>query len=213
MTSPLVLSEARPQPAHADGTRRSRAEPRVLADSPHRIEGRDKVTGRARYSADIRLPGMLWVKILRSPFAHARIRRIRTEAALALRGVHAVLSSDNAPDIPWYDRGRLFDRTVRFAGDEVAAVAAESEQIAADALSLIQVEYEPLPFVLDLGEALAPGAPVIHGEASNRVDAPEVEQRGSIRKGMREAELIIDRVYTTQVALHNSLEPHGCVAI
>lgn len=213
MTSPFVPSAEHRQTAHDGSTVRSRAEARALRDSPPRIEGRDKVTGRARYSADIRLPGMLWVKILRSPFAHARIRRIRADAALALPGVHAVLSSDNAPDVPWYDRGHLFDRTVRFAGDEVAAVAAESEQLAADALELIRVDYEPLPFVLDLSEALAAGAPIIHGEASNRADAPELEQRGNIRKGMREAELIIDRVYTTQVALHNSLEPHGCVAI
>lgn len=211
MTSSPPLSDTSPNPADATRFGHTRAEDQ--RGSPPRIEGRDKVTGRARYSADIRLPGMLWVKVLRSPFAHARIRRIGTHAALALPGVHAVLCCENAPDIAWYDRGRLFDRTLRFVGDEVAAVAADSEQIAADALELIQVDYEPLPFVLDLGQALAPGAPVIHGEADNLVDAPEVEQRGSVRKGMRDAELIIDRVYTTQVALHNSLETHGCVAI
>lgn len=178
-----------------------------------RLEGADKVSGRARYTTDVRLPGMLWACALRSPHPHARVRRIDARGALALRGVHAVMSCEDAPDIGWYDRGKLFDRTVRFVGDEVAVVAAESEELAAQAVARIHVDYEPLPFVLDLARALVPDAPSVHGTERNRVDAPAVEQRGNVRKGMREAELIIDRVYSTQSVLHNALEPHGCVAV
>ena len=203
MLAPTVPLEARPAfPAEALAR---------IGDCA-RLEGVDKVTGRARYSADVRLPGMLWARVLRSPHPHARIRKIRTAPARALPGVYAVLACDNAPDIAWYDHGRLFDRTVRFVGDEVAAVAAESEAIAARALALIEVEYEPLPFVLELGRALAPDAPPIHGGEHNLVAEPTIDQRGNVRRGMREAELIIDRVYTTQIAHHTCLEPHGCVA-
>jgi xanthine dehydrogenase YagR molybdenum-binding subunit len=177
-----------------------------------RLDGVEKVTGRARYASDLHLPGMLWVKVLRCPHAHARIRAIDERPALALPGVHAVLSLNNAPAIPWYDRGLLFDRTARFAGDEVAAVAAENERIAEDALRLIAVDYEPLPFVLDVAAARAPGAPSVH-DAGNLADEPSVQSRGNVRRGMREAELIIDRVYTTQVALHNSFEAHACTAL
>jgi xanthine dehydrogenase YagR molybdenum-binding subunit len=188
--------------------------PDVLAHLPSapRKEGVDKVTGRARYASDVHLPGMLWVKMLRCPHAHARIRRIDERKALALPGVHAILSLNNAPAIDWYDRGVLFERTPRFAGEEVAAVAAESECIAEDALRLIEVDYEPLPFVLDISGARAPGAPHVHTEG-NLADEPSVQSRGNVRRGLREAELIIDRVYTTQVALHNSLEAHACTAL
>ncbi len=177
-----------------------------------RLEGVEKVTGRARYSADVRLPEMLWASVLRSPLPHARIRSIRTNAARALPGVHAVLTCENTPAIPWYDHGKLFDRTVRFVGDEVAAVAADSPAIAVQALALIEVDYEPLSFALDLAAALAADAPRIHGGERNLVEEPRVDQRGHVRRGMREAELIIDRVYTTQIAHHACLEPHGCVA-
>src|SRR5688572_27138379 len=108
---PEPIPEARPVPLTTD-----RSAPRK--------EGMAKVTGQARYASDVHLPGMLWVKMLRSPHAHARIRSIDERKALALPGVHAILSLNNAPAIPWYDRGVLFERTPRFAGEEVAAVAA-----------------------------------------------------------------------------------------
>ena len=93
---------------------------------PHpRVEGEEKVTGRARYAYDIRLPGLLYAKVLRSPHPHARVRRVDTSRATALAGVHAVLSSEDAPEIGWYQDSLLFDRTVRFVGDEIAAVAAD----------------------------------------------------------------------------------------
>lgn len=184
----------------------------VVGRPQTRAEGVEKVTGRARYAYDMRLPGQLYAAALRSPYPHARLRRIDTAQAEALDGVHAVLSSANAPAITWYEEEcRLFAETLRFVGDEVAVVAAESEEIAQDALRLIEVDYEPLGFVLDLDAALQPGAPTIHGD-SNRKEEPKVYERGDIAQGFRAANVIIDRVYTTQTQVHNSLEPHGCTA-
>src|SRR5919201_5883992 len=120
------------------------ADLKVVGTAQPRVEGGEKVTGRAQYAYDVRLPGQLYARVLRSPHPHARIRRIDTARAEALPGVRAVICSANTPPIDWYPDGRLFDDTVRFIGDEVAAVAAESDEVAADALRLIEVEYEPL---------------------------------------------------------------------
>ncbi len=177
-----------------------------------RVEGPDKVTGRARYSYDIHLSGQLYARVLRSPHPHARIVAIDTSAAEALPGVRAVISSANVKDVPWYETSQLFDTTVRFVGDEVAAVAADSIDIAEDALRLIEVEYEVLPFVVDLERALTPGAPLVHAEG-NLVDEPKEYARGDIEAGLAGADVvIIEQTYITQTALHNSLEPHGCTA-
>ncbi|HJQ61237.1 MAG TPA: xanthine dehydrogenase family protein molybdopterin-binding subunit [Burkholderiales bacterium] len=163
-----------------------------------RLEGGEKVTGRAQYACDVRLPGQLYARVLRSPVPHARISRIDASRAAALRGVHAVLSVANAPEIEWYEGTRLFDRHVRFHGDEVAAVAAESEELAEDALRAIDVDFEPLPYAIGMDEG-SRGQPV-------------AETRGDAARGLREAEVVIDQTYTTQCALHNALEPHGCTA-
>jgi xanthine dehydrogenase YagR molybdenum-binding subunit len=176
-----------------------------------RVEGIEKVTGRALYTYDVRLPGQLYARVLRSPLPHARIERIDTARAEALPGVHAVLSFVNAPEIEWYQETKLFDQTVRFVGDEVAVVAAESEEIADDALRLIEVSYQPLPFVVDTAAALQPGAPQLY-ESGNVAGEPQKYQRGDPEAGFRAAEVVIDQSYTTQSAIHNSLEPHGCTA-
>ncbi|HXF65009.1 MAG TPA: xanthine dehydrogenase family protein molybdopterin-binding subunit [Caldilineaceae bacterium] len=189
--------------------------PFTVVGKPHpRLEGPEKVTGRARYSYDMRLPNQLYARILRSPHPHARILRIDTSQAEALPGVHAVLSSANAPAIDWYEeKSQLFDATLRYVGDEVAAVAAESEEIAEDALRLIQVEYEPLPHVLEMEQAMQPGAPQLHADKpGNRSSEPKVYTRGDPERGLAEADVVIDQVYTTATALHNALEPHGCTA-
>jgi CO/xanthine dehydrogenase Mo-binding subunit len=183
----------------------------VVGKSHQRVEGEEKVTGRARYAYDVRLPGMLYARVLRSPHPHARVASIDTSRAESLRGVRAVLSSANAPEIGWYQDSVLFDRTVRFIGDEVAVVAAGSEDIADDALRLIEVEYEPLPFAPDLEAALAPDAPRLR-EDGNLAAEPKVYERGDVAEGLRRADVVIDETYTTQSALHNCMEPHGCVA-
>ena len=176
-----------------------------------RVEGPEKVTGRARYAYDVRLPGQIHARVLRSPLPHARVRGVDTRRAVALPGVRAVLSAADAPAMEWYDGSALFDRTVRFEGDEVAAVAADSEDIARDALALIEVDYEPLPFVLTLEEALRPGAPRVR-ERGNVAGEPKVYRRGDVDAALAGADVVVDEVYTTQTALHNCLEPHGCTA-
>ena len=161
-----------------------------------RVEGPDKVSGRARYSCDVRLPGQLYAAVLRSPHPHARVLKVDLSAALSLPGVHAALSAFDAPDIEWYESSKLFDRTVRHVGEEVAALAAESEDIARDALRAIAVEYRPLAF------DVARGAP----------EQPRLESRGDVAAGLREADLVLEETYATQTALHNALESHGCTA-
>jgi xanthine dehydrogenase YagR molybdenum-binding subunit len=191
------------------------AELTIVGQRFTRVEGAEKVTGRAQYSYDIQLPGQLYARILRSPHPHARITSIDTTQAEALPGVHAVLTMANAPGIEWYEeKSDLFASTVRFVGDEVAAVAAESEEIAEDAIRLIQVEYEALPFVLDIEKALLPDAPLVHpaNEHGNLTAEAKVYERGDVEAGLREADVVIDRVYVTETALHNCLEPHGCTA-
>ncbi len=189
----------------------------VVGSRQTRLEGVEKVTGRARYSYDIRLPGQLYVAALRSPHAHARLRHIDISRAQSVPGVHAVLCATNAPDITWYEeKSPLFNRTLRFVGDEVAVVAAESEEIAQDALRLIDVAYEPLPFALTLTAAKAKDAPKIHPDQEgegNQTDEPKTYERGDIRKGFAEAAVIVDESYSTQTQVHNSLEPHGCTAL
>ncbi|MBI4060777.1 MAG: xanthine dehydrogenase family protein, partial [Elusimicrobia bacterium] len=170
-----------------------------VAGSPHpRVEGGEKVSGQARYSGDIRLPGQLYARVLRSPLPHARLRYIDTARAQALPGVHAVISSADAFDIRWYEESQLFDHTLRFIGDEVAAVAAESEEIAEDALPLIEADYEPLAFSAGFEHPL--------------LDRATKKQRGDVEAGLRAADVVIEEAYTTQSALHNALEPHGCTA-
>jgi CO/xanthine dehydrogenase Mo-binding subunit len=183
----------------------------IIGRSHPRVEGVEKVTGRARYAYDVRLPGLLCARVLRSLLPHARIRRIDTSRAEALPGVRAVLSAANALATRWYKDSYLFEHTVRFIGDEVAAVAADTVEIAEDALRLIEVEYEPLPFVVDLEAALQPGAPKVR-ESGNIAGEPKIYQRGDPEAGFRDADVIIDEMYTTQTALHNCLEPHGCTA-
>jgi CO/xanthine dehydrogenase Mo-binding subunit len=185
--------------------------PLKIVGRPHpRLEGAEKVTGRAQYSYDIRLPGQLQGRVLRSPHPHARVRRVDGSRA-ALPGVRAVISAENTAEIPWYRDSFVFDRTVKFVGDEVAAVAADSAEIAEDALRLIEVEYEPLPFVLDVESALRPDAPRLHQDG-NLAGEPKLEQRGDVEAGLREADVVVDQIYETQTALHNCMEPHGCVA-
>lgn len=176
-----------------------------------RSEAATKVTGAARYSGDVRLPGQLYAAVLRSPLPHAAIGRIETSGAERMPGVHAVLSSRNAPDIAWR-RCRLFDSHLRFVGDEVAAVAAISPQAARDALAKIEVDYRPLPWAIDAESAEADDAPAIFDDG-NRAQAPDRYQRGEVDRGFAEADVVVDLVFSTQAALHNAMEPHGCTAL
>ncbi len=186
---------------------------RFVGKSTPRIDGPERVTGKALYTADVQLPGMLYGKILRSPLPHAKIKKIDTHRAAKLPGVRAVLSSQNTPKIAFRRQTFLFDEIVRYVGDEVACVIADTEEIAQDALELIEVEYEPLPFVLDPEEALQPNAPKVHPSGNLLNGEPEVYQRGDLTEGFAGADVIVERTFRTQCALHNCMEPHGSVAL
>jgi CO/xanthine dehydrogenase Mo-binding subunit len=180
------------------------AELKVVGKPHPRVEGREKVTGRARYAYDVRLPGQLYARVLRSPHPHARIKRIDSSKAEALPGVRAVIHAGNSEPVTWYQDTVLFDRLLRFVGDEVAAVAADSEEIADDALRLIDVEYERLPHVTELAAA---------AEAGNVArDKVKTYERGHVEAALDSAAVVVDETYLSHTALHNCMEPHGCTA-
>lgn len=205
----------------------------VIGTDVNRIDARSKVTGKAKYVDDVVLPNMLYGKILRSPYAHAKILSIDTSRAEQLPGVKAVLTAKSAPNIYLFgidvqDEPLLaWDGKVRFVGQEVAAVAATDEAIAEEALGLIKVDYEELPAVLNVSDALKPEASQIHDEilelgAESEKYQPvkiknniawEVEhERGSVADGLAEADIVIEDEfqYTNVVAAY--MEPDGCVA-
>jgi xanthine dehydrogenase YagR molybdenum-binding subunit len=167
----------------------------VGAEAP-RIDGPLKATGTARYTYDIELPGMLYGAILRSPYPHARVRGVDLTRARRLPGVRAVLRRD--------------DEIVRFAGQEVAAVAAVDLDTANDALALIQVDYEPLPFVVDPEDALKADSPRVF--RGSNLARPKIFETGNFMRGFDQAVTTHEAVYTTPVQTHVSLETHGAVA-
>jgi xanthine dehydrogenase YagR molybdenum-binding subunit len=179
-----------------------------------RIDGAERVTGQATYTADIQLPGMLYGKILRSPHPHAKIKKIETRRAEKVPGVYTVLTYKNIPKIPFYG-GQTFilDETVRYVGDEIACVIAEDEEICEDAVEEIKVDYDLLPFVLDPEEALEPKAPNVQPEGNLFRGGPEIYERGDVQQGFDQSDIIVEDVFKTQTALHNSMEPHGSVAL
>ncbi|HTR38718.1 MAG TPA: xanthine dehydrogenase family protein molybdopterin-binding subunit [Bryobacteraceae bacterium] len=186
-----------------------------------RIDALERVTGRAEYTGDIRLPGMLYARVLRSPHPHARIRRIDVSKALALPGVKTILTHENC-DTVWgsgdiRNKRYLFDSTVRFVGDAVAAVAAVNRHVAEEATRLIDVDYEILPFVLDPEEALKPGAPEIQPGGNLSPDnkgqhEPETYTRGNVAEGLASADQVFEDQYTS-VHLNNAqLEIRASIA-
>ena len=181
-----------------------------------RTDAEARVTGTAKYTYDVAPPGMLWAGILHSPYPHARVKSIDTSRAAALPGVRCILTHDDCRHIAWNDDTPLLTDIARFHGDEIAAVAAESEAVVADALELVSVEYEELPFVVDPVAALAEGAVEIHpgsNPGGNRAAPPEEYSRGDVERGFAEAEVVIEARYRTPAAVHNSFEPHGSVAM
>ena len=200
-----------------------------------RVDAVERVTGRATYSADVRLPGMIYGRVLRSPHPHARLRRIDVSRAEALPGVKAVITHERAP-IVWgagsvsggrqYNdrikeitthRRQLFDNPVRFVGAPVAAVAAVDRHVAEEALRLIDVDYEPLPFVLDPEAALEPNAPKVWPEGNlspdieNRLE-PMTTRRGDVEAGFRDADQVFEDRYSTAFVHDAQMERRACLA-
>ena len=175
-----------------------------------RVDGIARVTGRAQYTQDLYLPGMLHVRMLRSPYPRARVLKVDASRALALPGVRGVLHRFNAPKAAFRGEDVIFRDEVRFAGDEVAAVAADTEETAADAVRLIDVEYEVLPFVPDLEEAMRDGA--IRLDEKGNVSESGKYERGDVARAFAESSVVVEGTYRTSTQLHNSLETHGAVA-
>ena len=202
---------------------------------PNRPDGVDKVTGRARYGADVSAPGMLIGKVLRSPHAHARIRRIDAARAMALEGVKAVVTRDDFPALEELPEGGgeevivdvacnvMAREKALYEGHAVAAVAATSARIAKRALGLIAVDYEVLPHVTDVDAAMAPDAPVLHETMftrgvepaptapSNIAERTEIVQ-GDVARGFAKADVIVEREFRTEAAHQGYIEPHACLA-
>ena len=197
---------------------------------PLRPDGVDKVTGRARYGADFNMPGQLVGRILRSPHAHARILGIDTARAAALKGVKAVVTAADLPDLSGGDKAHynLLDNcmarsTAFYDGHAVAAVAAIDARTAREALKLIEVTYEVLPHVVDVDEAMQPSAPVLHDTvftdgvdprpaAPSNVAARSEFGHGDVDEGFAAADVIVERSFRTEQTHQGYIEPHACVA-
>jgi CO/xanthine dehydrogenase Mo-binding subunit len=202
---------------------------RIVGQPIGKLEGIGKVSGQARYSGDVALPGLVWGKVLRSPLPHARIVRIDTSRARALPGVLAVLTAQDLPDIlvgrRMFDMPMLARDRVRFVGEKVAVVAAADADIAEEALALIDVEYEDLPAVFDPVEAIKAGAPVLHENPAAYEGAPAERPHpnvqsvlrfklGDVEAGFGQADRIFEHTFRTQLDHQGYLEPHaGVVAI
>ena len=204
---------------------------------PIRPDGVPKVTGRALYGGDLRMPGMLFGRVLRSPHAHARIRSIDISAAEALPGVKAVITAKDFPDQKfeyigpervaqnfWHiTRNVMAREKVLYEGHQVAAVAATSASIAEEALRLIKVDYEVLPHVIDVDDAMADGAPLLFEDMITRGIEPapskpsNISKRlefkvGDLDKGFAAADVVIEKEFKTAAVHQGYIEPHACSA-
>ncbi|GKQ55731.1 xanthine dehydrogenase family protein molybdopterin-binding subunit [Bradyrhizobium sp. Ce-3] len=195
-----------------------------------RPDGVDKVTGRAAFAADTTMPGMIWGKVLRSPHPHARIRSIDTAKAEALPGVKAVVTARDIvdfgiekgavmlgiQDMRWMCRNVMARDKALFPGHPVAAVAATTEAIAAEACKLIEVDYEVLPWAIEIDDAIKDGAPILHefnkfdGKPSNIMGRIE-SKKGDIAQGFKDAEIVVERSFTTRPVHQGYIEPHACL--
>jgi len=202
------MTETRPAPW---------GETTVVGKPRPRVDGFERVSGRAVYAMDVTFPDLLHAAIVRCPHAHARVRKVDTSKAERMPGVRAVLTGESpGANLPWHfgEKGPLsllFDPHCRHEGEEVAAVAADTPQQAKDAARAVAVEYEELPFVVDYADALKPGAPAVH-DSGNRNGEPDKYERGDVAKGFAEAEVVVERTFKTPCEIHTPMEPHGSVA-
>lgn len=202
----------------------------VVGKSVYRVDALPKVTGEAKYADDMVLPGMLYGKILRSIYPHARILNINTEKAQKLVGVKVCVTAKDIPDerhgTSIRDQGILARGKVRYVGEPVAAVAAIDEDMAQEALELIDIEYEELPAVFDPVEAMSPDAPIIHEDLASykafitrteksmtgNINFHSINNQGDINQGFRESEIIFDDIFQTPKVHQCYMEPHTALA-
>ncbi len=199
----------------------------AIGRSITRGEGPDKVTGKSIYTADISMPGMLWGRVLRSPYPYARIVSIDTSKALALPGVYAVVTGQDVPETRvgrrMMDMPILAQDVVRFVGEKVAAVAAGSKDICDEALLLIEVEYEELDAVFDAEEAMESSAPDLHPDMDSYTGLPQPPsgikntfahitwEKGDIEQGFKESDIIFEHSFNAQLMHQAYIEPHACI--
>jgi len=199
----------------------------IIGAAVGRVEGAEKVSGQAVYGADVHFRDTLWGKILRSPYPHARILRIDTSKALQVPGVKAIVTGKDEPD--HYQGKSIRDipvlcwDKVRYIGDKVAAIAAESREAAEEAIDLIDVEYEELPAVFDVLAAMKPGAPILHDDAPSYDGAPAdimagagsnvlnklTWGKGDIEKGFAEADVVLEHTFRIPIHHQGYLEPQS----
>src|SRR6059058_480534 len=208
----------------------------AVGKNAHRVDGIEKVTGKAVYAGDIELPGMAYAKILRSPMAHAKLVKVDASKAANLTGVVAVLTRDDIKDLNYRYGATYKDQCivavdkVRYVGDPVAAVLADDPARAEEALDLIDVEYEELPKVTGIDDAIAPGAPLVHEGDVARAElrgstygAPERfkgtniyyyfgYERGNLDEAFKKADFVFEDTFRFHKVQHYSLEPHTNIA-
>ena len=199
----------------------------TIGQASPRLDGREKVTGEALYTADVSLPGTLWGVALRSPYPHARILSVDISKALQVPGVHAVLTGRDVRGIRYgrrlYDVPILAEDSVRFIGERVAAVAAVDRDAAAEALLLIDVEYQELPGVFDPAEALEEGAPILHPEVNSYAGLPrqlaqptncfaqDAWSKGDVDQGFAESDIVVENTFSVPRQHQAYLETHSCL--
>lgn len=209
---------------------------KVIGTRPIRHDGVDKVTGRAKYGADYAFPGMLHGKVLRSPHAHANIKSIKLDKALALPGVKAIVTSADLPKLPdkmeaageqainlnHLSMNILARGKALYDGHAIAAVAATSSHIADEALRLIEVEYEPLAPVMTVEDGMKPGATILLPTLRNKEEGPDKEtnvaahlqfKRGDVAEGFKQADYVVEREFKTAMVHQGYIEPHNAVGI
>jgi CO/xanthine dehydrogenase Mo-binding subunit len=223
---PRIHGESREVKAHVSQARYKTAR-KVIGTPVQRLEGPEKVSGRATYATDVSLPGMLWCKVLRSPISYGRIKRIDVSRALKLPGVHAIATGEDVQGLligrKIYDMPILADGVVRFVGEKVAAVAAVTEERAEEAIGLIDVEYEEMTPLLDPLKAVQSDAPLLHPNVQgyrgllHPIDAPTNVfvhmswKKDDVETGFRESDVIVENTFTTKPVHQAYIEPHACV--
>lgn len=188
------------------------AELSIVGRRAGRADALEKVTGRARYTTDVQRPGMLHAAVLRAPLPRGRLATLDLLPALAVPGVRDAIARADIPEIA-VNGFPLLDGTVRYAGQPVAAVVADTREAAYAALAALRVTYVPEPHAVTAAQALAADAPEVRGAHGNRTRrAPRTARRGDVSRGLAEADVVVEREYRVPCALHTALEPHGAVA-
>jgi xanthine dehydrogenase YagR molybdenum-binding subunit len=183
----------------------------IVGQCVPRMDATEKVTGRAMYSADMNRAGMLHAAIVRAGIAHGKVTSIDAKPALAIQGVRSVLLRADVDGIK-YDGGQLFDPWIRYVGQPIAAVCAESLEIAERAARLVTVVIAKEPHAVTIQAALASGAPKVRKHGNTGKDNPRVDRRGDVDKAIESAHVVVRREYRTPIQLHTCMEPHGAVA-